>query len=93
MRELPILMNGAMVRGAQAPGKSAACLPPCAVPDAMKRRMPSALVAGTPSVYSPADRRDREDGYQADTKHQIHVLPELIALRAGLSWKKEHEHA
>jgi hypothetical protein len=89
MRELPILMNGAMVRGQVASSKSGIRLYTVSLPNPMKGRVLSALVSGSPAVNRPANSAQENHEYQHDAKDQVHLLAQDIA---GVVYGPNEEH-
>ena len=75
MRELPILMNGAMVRGRATPSKSAIPSSFRSLSNPMQGGMLTARMSCSPPIYGAGDRAEQQKGHHYDAKCKIDVLP------------------
>ncbi len=93
MRELPMFTNGAMVRGARASGKSAACSAPGPLPHSVQRRVVAALMPGTPTSYRPGSAGAQQTGDHHYAEDQIDALAENVTRVAVRPEQERQDHA
>jgi len=91
MRELPLQMNGTMVRGPMAIGKLAFRLLPRTFSHPVESRMLSPLVSRAPAIHDPAYATQNQHSNQHDPKDHVDLLATHVILVIERA-KQEFQH-